>query len=85
MTQAWFAQRDFTDMDILQHFQESLAEEKARGQLQAEEAERDQYIGLSLRELIREFKWQTLVLVKSALLQPKVCGVNTATLVAALF
>lgn len=29
-------------------------------------------IGLSLRELIREFKWQTLVLFKCCLLQPKV-------------
>jgi hypothetical protein len=30
------------------------------------------YVGLSLRELIHEFKWQTLVLFKCALLQPKV-------------
>jgi hypothetical protein len=29
--------------------------------------------GISLRELIHEFKWQTLVLFKCALLQPKVC------------
>jgi hypothetical protein len=28
--------------------------------------------GISLRELIHEFKWQTLVLFKCALLQPKV-------------
>lgn len=28
--------------------------------------------GLSLREMIHEFKWQTLVLFKAALLQPKV-------------
>jgi len=30
-------------------------------------------LGISLRELIHEFKWQTLVLFKCALLQPKVC------------
>jgi len=29
-------------------------------------------LGLSLREIIRTFKWQTLVLFKSILLQPKV-------------
>jgi hypothetical protein len=71
VTQAWFAQREFTDMEILRRFQESLADEEARGTLK-EEAERDQYIGMSLRELIRQFKWQTLVLLKSCLLQPKV-------------
>lgn len=71
VTQAWFAQREFTDVDILKRFQESLAEEKTRGVLE-EEAERDQYIGMSLREFIHEFKWQTLVLLKCCLLQPKV-------------
>lgn len=34
--------------------------------------ERDQYFGLSLRELLHTFKWQTLVLLKGLLLQPKV-------------
>ncbi|KAH8172824.1 transport protein avl9 domain-containing protein [Sarocladium implicatum] len=69
VTQAWFAQREFTDMEILRRFQESLAEEKARGGL--EESEKDQYLGMSLRELIHEFKWQSLVLFKCCLLQPK--------------
>lgn len=71
VTQAWFAQREFTDVDILRRFQESLADEKAKGVLN-DEAERDQYLGMSLRELIHEFKWQTLVLLKCCLLQPKV-------------
>lgn len=75
VTQAWFAQREFTDVEILKRFQESLADEKARGGLIVEE-ERDQYIGMSLRELIHEFKWQTLVLFKCCLLQPKVCCVS---------
>ncbi|RFU75066.1 lalv9 family [Trichoderma arundinaceum] len=70
VTQAWFAQREFTDVEILRRFQDSLADEKARGILQ-EEAQRDQYLGMSLRELIHEFKWQALVLFKCCLLQPK--------------
>lgn len=71
VTQAWFAQREFTDTEILRRFQESLAEEKERGLLTEEES-RDQYLGMSLRELVREFRWQTLVLFKCCLLQPKV-------------
>lgn len=70
VTSAWFAQREFTDCEILRRFQESLQEEKERGQL-SEEEDRDQYLGLSLRELVREFRWQTLVLLKCCLLQPK--------------
>ncbi|KAG7286960.1 hypothetical protein NEMBOFW57_006460 [Staphylotrichum longicolle] len=70
VTKAWFAQREFTDVEILRRFQESLADEKARG-LMHEDEDRDQYLGLSLRELVREFRWQTLVLLKCCLLQPK--------------
>ncbi|KAH7035438.1 transport protein Avl9-domain-containing protein [Microdochium trichocladiopsis] len=69
VTSAWFLQREFTDVEILRRFQDSLAEEKERGQLS--EADRDQYLGMSLRELVREFKWQTLVLLKCCLLQHK--------------
>jgi hypothetical protein len=69
VTKAWFAQREFTDTEILRRFQESLADEKERGLL---EEDRDQYLGMSLRELVREFRWQTLVLLKCCLLQPKV-------------
>ena len=36
------------------------------------EDEKDQYFGLSLRALIHTYKWQTLVLFKCLLLQPKV-------------
>lgn len=70
VTSAWFAQREFTDCEILKRFQDSLKEEKERGQLSEED--RDQYLGMSLRELVREFRWQTLVLLKCCLLQPKV-------------
>jgi hypothetical protein len=34
--------------------------------------DREEYLGMSLRELVREFKSQTLVLFKCCLLQPKV-------------
>ncbi|RYP55834.1 hypothetical protein DL771_012301 [Monosporascus sp. 5C6A] len=71
VTKAWFAQREFGDTEILRKFQESLAEEKERGQLSGEE-DRDQYLGMSLRELVHEFRWQTLVLLKCCLLQYKV-------------
>jgi len=73
VTKAWFAQREFTDTEILRRFQESLAEEKTRGALNEEE-DRDLYLGMSLRELVREFRWQTLILLKCCLLQPKVNG-----------
>lgn len=71
VTQAWFAQREFTDVEILRRFQESLADEKSKGILN-DQVDRDQYLGMSLRELIHEYKWQTLVLLKCCLLQPKV-------------
>ncbi|KAM0197651.1 hypothetical protein ACHAPA_002693 [Fusarium lateritium] len=70
VTQAWFAQRDFTDVEILRRFQESLADEKIKGLLN-DQVDRDEYLGMSLRELIHEYKWQTLVLLKCCLLQPK--------------
>ncbi|KAI1447617.1 transport protein Avl9-domain-containing protein [Annulohypoxylon stygium] len=70
VTSAWFAQREFSDTEILRRFQESLADEKTRGQMN-EDVDRDQYLGMSLRELVREFRWQTLVLLKCCLLQPK--------------
>ncbi|KAL8708858.1 MAG: hypothetical protein Q9220_006314 [cf. Caloplaca sp. 1 TL-2023] len=75
VTGAWFAQRDFTDVDILKKFQESLSQP-----IQHTEDDREVYLGfnpspfvdgLSLRELIHEYKHQTLVLFKCILLQPK--------------
>jgi hypothetical protein len=60
--------RDFTDIEILERFTESLPQ-----LLKNQEGEQDHYFGISLREFIHEFKWQTLVLFKCALLQPKVC------------
>lgn len=71
VTHAWFDQREFTDTEILRRFQESLADEKERGLLNGEEGH-DTYLGMSLREMIHEFRWQALVLLKCCLLQPKV-------------
>lgn len=71
VTHAWFDQCEFTDTEILRRFQDSLADEKERGLLTESES-RDTYLGLSLREMIREFRWQSLVLLKCCLLQPKV-------------
>jgi len=67
VTQLWFNQKDFTDIEILERFTESLPQ-----LLKNQEGQQDHYFGISLRELIHEFKWQTLVLFKCALLQPKV-------------
>ena len=53
----------------IQSFQESLVHDAKNL-----DDERDQYFGLSLRELVHTFKWQTLVLLKGLLLQPKVCS-----------
>ncbi|KAL8996323.1 MAG: hypothetical protein Q9169_004123 [Polycauliona sp. 2 TL-2023] len=66
VTGAWFAQRDFADVDILKKFQESLT----RNPHDTEDTH-DLYLGLSLRGLIHEYKHQTLVLLKCILLQPK--------------
>jgi len=71
VTHAWFDQRDFGDTEILKRFQDSLADEKERG-LVSDDEERDTYLGMSLRDMVHEFKWQTLVLLKCCLLQPKV-------------
>ncbi|PWY77475.1 Avl9 protein [Aspergillus heteromorphus CBS 117.55] len=66
VTSAWFAQRDFSDSDILKKFREGLIISR-----QKNEESKDQNLGLSLREMIHEFKHQTLVLFKALLLQPK--------------
>jgi len=76
ITAAWFAQRDFKDVEILKRFQESLAEERTRERVGLANGEGagmgEEYLGMSLRELVHEFRWQTLVLFKCCLLQPKV-------------
>lgn len=65
VTNVWFAQADFSDITVLQEYQDSLS----HGLLNDEGA--DPYFGLSLREMVHEFKHQTLVLLKCLLLQRK--------------
>ncbi|KUM57326.1 hypothetical protein ACN42_g9865 [Penicillium freii] len=71
VTSAWFAQRDFSDVDILKKFREGLVIALLN------DGPKDQNLGLSLREMIREFKFQTLVLFKALLLQPKMLFFGT--------
>ncbi|KAJ5729036.1 uncharacterized protein N7483_003544 [Penicillium malachiteum] len=87
VTSAWFAQRDFSDIDILKKFREGLVISLLN------DASKDQNLGmsftrstqtcaypmegLSLREMIHEFKYQTLVLFKGLLLQPKMLFFGT--------
>ncbi|PYH48427.1 putative Avl9 protein [Aspergillus saccharolyticus JOP 1030-1] len=72
VTSAWFAQRDFSDHDILKKFREGLVIS-----LKKDDETKDQNLGLSLREMIHEFKYQTLVLFKALLLQPKMLFFGT--------
>ncbi|KAL2824904.1 transport protein Avl9-domain-containing protein [Aspergillus cavernicola] len=80
VTSAWFAQRadkvignrDFSDFDILKKFREGLVIS-----LEKDESFKDHTLGLSLREMIHEFKFQTLVLFKALLLQPKMLFFGT--------
>ncbi|KAJ5682461.1 hypothetical protein N7462_005626 [Penicillium macrosclerotiorum] len=71
VTSAWFAQRDFSDIDILKKFREGLVISLLN------DGPKDQNLGLSLREMIHEFKYQTLVLFKGLLLQPKMLFFGT--------
>ncbi|KIV98168.1 hypothetical protein PV10_01848 [Exophiala mesophila] len=66
VTAAWFAQQDFSDITILKEFQESLDRAPT-----VHEDGQDHHFGLSLREMIHEFRHQTLALVKCMLLQRK--------------
>ncbi|KAH2087872.1 hypothetical protein KXW32_004045 [Aspergillus fumigatus] len=67
VTSAWFAQRDFSDIDILKVGLILALCSKATSIANVANL----WKGLSLREMIHEFKYQTLVLFKALLLQPK--------------
>lgn len=64
VTATWFAQKDFRDIQIIEQFHDHLVTTH-------EQENTDEYFGLSLRELIHEYKYQTMVLFKCLLLQPK--------------
>lgn len=64
VTQTWFAQRDFRDVTIIEQLHDSLFQAH-------EEPTSEEYFGMSLRELIHDYRQQTMVLFKCMLLQPK--------------
>ena len=66
VTSVWFAQADFADVAVLEEYQDSLS----RGLLNDNDA--DPYFGLSLREMVHEFRHQTLILLKCLLLERKI-------------
>ncbi|GFZ51075.1 Late secretory pathway protein avl9 [Saitozyma sp. JCM 24511] len=67
VTRAYFAQRDFTQTDILEDFYTSLEDS-----LEGKASESAIYMGTSLRELIHKFRHRTLVLLKLLMLQKRV-------------
>lgn len=67
VTRAFFNQLDFTEMDILVDFYNTL-EMSLRTQL----TESGFYMGTSIRELLHAFRHKTLTLVKALMLQRKV-------------
>lgn len=69
ITRAFFAQKDFQDTTILNHFYTSL-ENTLRDDDQT--SENAIYIGMSLREFVWKFRLQTLILFKLLILQKKV-------------
>lgn len=72
ITAAWFAQADFSDINILEEFQASLQHESEH-----RKPDREAYFGLSLRELLYELRFQTLVLFKCLLLQKRILFFGT--------
>lgn len=69
ITRAFFAQRDFENTEILEHFYKSLEHALKDDDQTSENAI---YMGMSLRELVWKFRLQTLVMLKLLLLQKKV-------------
>ncbi|WWC91958.1 uncharacterized protein L201_006911 [Kwoniella dendrophila CBS 6074] len=67
VTRAYFAQRDFTQTEILEDFYTSL-----ETSLEGKSNEGAIYIGTSLRELVHKFRHRTLVLLKLLMLQKRV-------------
>ncbi|KAL4242842.1 hypothetical protein ABKN59_011264 [Abortiporus biennis] len=67
ITRTLFAQKDFSDLSILNDFYASL-ESGLKGQL----TESGLYMGTSLRELVHTFRQRTLVLLKALMLQKKI-------------
>ncbi|KAI8914635.1 transport protein Avl9-domain-containing protein [Gorgonomyces haynaldii] len=67
VTQAFFAQRDFSKLDILDTLYENL-----NASIRFPFADTQLYMGFSLRELVYKFRLKTLQLVKLILLQKRI-------------
>ncbi|WVW86427.1 hypothetical protein I302_108475 [Kwoniella bestiolae CBS 10118] len=67
VTRAYFAQRDFTQTEILEDFYTSL-----ESSLEGKSNEGAIYIGTSLRDLVHKFRHRTLTLLKLLMLQKRV-------------
>lgn len=82
ITRAFFLQRDFSDMSIIENLYDNL------NQLFSTKLnENDMYIGMSLRELIFRLRSRVLVLLKALLLEKKIIffSNNTEVLCASQF
>ncbi|WVR09652.1 hypothetical protein IAU60_006726 [Kwoniella sp. DSM 27419] len=67
VTRAYFAQKDFTQTDILEDFYNGL-----ENSLEGKSGEEAIYMGTSLRELVHKFRHRTLTLLKLIMLQKRV-------------
>ncbi|WVQ83691.1 hypothetical protein IAT38_005835 [Cryptococcus sp. DSM 104549] len=67
VTRAYFAQRDFTQTEILEDFYRSL-----ETSLEGKSGEGAIYMGTSLRDLVHKFRHRTLVLLKLLMLQKRI-------------
>ncbi|KAF4957847.1 hypothetical protein FGADI_2864 [Fusarium gaditjirri] len=73
VTQAWFAQREFTDVEILRRFQESLADEKTKGILNDQGSLFGPYTPLQQLDILADFGTKSYIVgsTNSLLLQQK--------------
>ncbi|KTW31375.1 hypothetical protein T552_00020 [Pneumocystis carinii B80] len=72
VTQAYFYQHNFEDRNILIHLYNSLAQifhDEINGY--------DIYLGIPLRELLYQFRWKTLVILKAMLLEKRILFYGT--------
>ena len=67
VTQAFFAQKDFTKLDILQDLYDNLV-----SSFKAYPSDSVIFMGISLREMIHRFKHKLLILFKCFLLEKRV-------------
>ncbi|KAG5518377.1 hypothetical protein PMAC_003174 [Pneumocystis sp. 'macacae'] len=72
VTQAYFSQRNFEDRNILVHFYNSFIQIFHDGINNHEF-----YLGIPLRELLYQFRWKTLVILKAMLLEQKILFYGT--------